>query len=356
MPSLLYIALYDQETAPGVHRKVQGFVEGAIEIGYSSESFIISPDGVKSYLAYLYKLLFAQQSIVVVRYLNRLGIFYLIAGLVLKYRGKKLYIDVPTPIVNLFHEIRLREQKRLVDWLDLVLICLQASLPFLSATKIIQYASEGRYFYFGARSRIIKIGNGINVNSIPARKKSPLWPANELNLIAVGTIAYWHGLDRLIKAINIIQDHHNTGYSINLKIVGDGPGRDKLEDLSAELGLTDNIRFLGMLHGDELFREYENIHLGVGSLGWFRSGVEEASPLKTREYLAVGMPTISATLDPDFDVQSDFYLMVSNDEDIESIVQLLIQLKRLELPSSQQCRTFALEHLNFVEKVRFILS
>ena len=354
--SVLYLAMYDANDAPGVHKKVTGFIEGVNDLDYSGKVQNIKPGGYGSYIKFVFALWSARSSAVVVRYLSRLGLAFFMAGIILRMRGIKLYIDIPTPIINLRREILSKNNRTATDWFDILLISLLGPIPFITADRIIQYSSEGKYFCIGVKNRTVKMGNGINVSKVPERIDTPQWPGNTLNLIAVGTIAYWHGLDRMIKAIKVINENKEFGYTVTLNIVGEGPGKADLELLVNESSIGDSIGFSGMLYGDDLYKQYRNIHFGVGSLGWFRSGVEEASPLKNREYLAAGIPVISATKDPDFIGDNKYYRLVSNDESIESIVQLLKQIRSYSIPTSKECRDYATTYLDFSVKITRILQ
>ncbi|KKQ27892.1 MAG: Glycosyltransferase [Candidatus Magasanikbacteria bacterium GW2011_GWC2_37_14] len=68
--------------------------------------------------------------------------------------------------------------------------------------------------------------------------------------------------------------------NIELRIVGDGPERNKLEKIVANLNLKDKILFTGWLNGNELNREYENANcflLTSKNEGWGLVIVEAAN-------------------------------------------------------------------------------
>ena len=52
--------------------------------------------------------------------------------------------------------------------------------------------------------------------------------------------------------------------------------------------------------------------VGIGTLGLHRKSMDEASPLKVREYLAVGLPVLYGYRDPDADDLQPFVLKVAN--------------------------------------------
>jgi len=353
--TLLYLALCSKVYAPGVFKKIEGFVKGARSAGYDASAFIIEPGGIAKYLRFLSAMAFANEDVVVIRYVNRIGLMIFLTSLVLRLRKRYLIIDVPTPMQNHFREVAKKERKRLVDLVDLCLIPLQGPLPFWPAGEIIQYAEESWWYSLGVRSRTVKTGNGVDVESIPLRDASPVWPSGALVLVAVGTVAFWHGWDKVIKTMAVLRDDPDVTFDIRFKIVGDGPDLVNLKKLAEELNLTHQVEFMGMLYGKELHAEYNDAHFGVGSLGWYRLGVNEASPLKSREYLAAGLPFIYATDDPDFNDKLAVALKVRSQEKSDDLYELLRKMGNTKLPLAQECRAFAEENLDFSSKVQAIL-
>ena len=62
---------------------------------------------------------------------------------------------------------------------------------------------------------------------------------------------YKYGVDTLIKAFAIFRNAC-WGHDVQLLIAGDGPDRDMLERLAADLGVADGVTFVGWLHHDQL--------------------------------------------------------------------------------------------------------
>ena len=77
-------------------------------------------------------------------------------------------------------------------------------------------------------------------------------------------------------------------------------------------------------------------HLGIGTLAAFRKGLKEATPLKTREYMARGFAAIIGYEDTDFENHSEFKkycLQVKPDEsliDFEVVVEFARNIFREE--------------------------
>jgi glycosyltransferase involved in cell wall biosynthesis len=348
--------LCSSTNSPGVAKKINGFVQGTNNIGIQSRYLLIDPGGLKKHFTYFFEIIGAKEDIVVTRYQGTMNIFLFIGGFILRIRNKKLFIDVPTPITNLLKEMSFKGKRNFIDYLNYLHILILGPFSFLFSTAVIQYADESKWFSIFARNKTIKMGNGIDVKSIPIRNSSPQLPCEEIILVGVGTVAIWHGYDRLIRAIKNLNDDIYFELNIIFNIIGEGPEIVNLKKLSHSLGLSNQVNFMGMLFNDELFSQYEKAHFGIGTLGWSRVGIKEASPLKIREYIATGISVISATKDPDFESNYPFYFRVSEQEETKSIEFLLKRINSIELPSPIECRLFAENNLDFNVKINQIFS
>ncbi len=110
------------------------------------------------------------------------------------------------------------------------------------------------------KQRLLRFGSGIsNSNAMASHIKSPSVvvencyndhvfsmgrSAPERDIVFAGRLVSDKGVDILLRAIHLLS---HEGISASLTIVGDGPERASLENLSAELGLTDHVQFLGRL-------------------------------------------------------------------------------------------------------------
>jgi hypothetical protein len=117
------------------------------------------------------------------------------------------------------------------------------------------------------------------------------------NLVFVGSRgAVWHGVDMIPAIASRLPDH-------SFDVVGYAPA-------DTGRGVPQNVH----LHGHLGKKGYEGIlrraDVAVSSLALFRIGLEEASPLKTREYLAYGLPVIMGYTDSDFPDPVPFILKV----------------------------------------------
>jgi glycosyltransferase involved in cell wall biosynthesis len=118
----------------------------------------------------------------------------------------------------------------------------------------------------------------------------------------------WHGLDKIYELATLLDRDE-------FYIVGPSP----LDGAP----LPANVKFCGTMAPDELSKFYAGMDVGISTLALFRKGMDEACPLKSREYLAHGLPVVGCYYDPDMENQ-DFYLRIPNNEDaVRSSVSLI---------------------------------
>lgn len=146
--------------------------------------------------------------------------------------------------------------------------------------------------YDTTKKPIVIISNGYTLKDMGRSVND----SDRVELIMVGTPNQsWHGVDKL----SIIAEHF-TDWKIHLV----GP---------MELSLPDNVVQHGILDKGALSRLYMNVNIGLGSLALHRKDMNEASPLKTREYANYGLPMIIGYQDTDLEGQP-FVLNIGNYE------------------------------------------
>ena len=354
--TLGYFALVDERKSPGVIKKINNTVFAAEENGLIAfdRIYLTNLSGVT---AFLRSLVMSNCDVIVIRFSDLVFPLVFFVMLVLRLRGKKVVVDVPTPRVTGLKEMDSMIRSPLKLALRKLISYASASWVLMPANLIIQYADEGRWFSIGLTKKTLKMGNGILLtDQIPLTKA--VWPSKALNLIAVAQLADWHGYDRILYALSELKKH-NLPCEITFTIVGNGEALSFLKNLSGELGL-DNVRFTGRLTGISLDKEFDNAHIGVASLGLYRVGLKESAVLKAREYLVRGLSVIGVGKDPDFVSKNSkkFRFNVPNNTEIDQIVDLLLKVISGEIiiPAPIACREFAEKNLNLKVKIKLLLS
>ena len=95
------------------------------------------------------------------------------------------------------------------------------------------------------RSLCLASGNGVDIEKFyPDSSLSP----KELYILAMGRLHVDKGFDILLKAFSIIKSEHKN---IKLFIAGDGSERERLTQLKEDLGLYEQVNFLGTVVGKQ---------------------------------------------------------------------------------------------------------
>ena len=356
MKTVGYYAICTENLSSGVQKKIGNFVSAANLRGYSAVQKLIS-GGRSSHLQLTKAVAFANEDIVVVRG-SSYGFFLLMSGLIiLRLRGKKVILDVATPMATVFHEIKASSNGVFNRFMKTVGWMLSGPWSFWAANKIVQYAPESSWFSFGSRKKTILIGNAVNVNAIPARKNLPNWPAQQLKLIGVAQLASWHGYDLVIRAMSEFRKTKDKKYDVKFTVIGVGQELSHLKTLAKTLLLEDCVIFTGNLQGDELYKKYDDAHLAISSLGLHRIGLTYSSVLKAREYCAIGIPFLATGIDPDFCPEIAFRYEIKSPENVGSIVEFFTYLQCVnQFPKPETIRKYAEENLDFGKKVKLILE
>lgn len=138
----------------------------------------------------------------------------------------------------------------------------------------------------------INICNGVDVDNLPIKTNN--YNAC-VNLLIVAKISYYHGIDRLISAINNYYTNGGTKKVI-LNVVGShGDGTiQKLKRMVRICNLEGKIVFHGYQNGSELDKIFNYCDLAFDFLGGHRKGLMcQTISLKMGEYIGRGIPFIT---------------------------------------------------------------
>ena len=126
----------------------------------------------------------------------------------------------------------------------------------------------------------------VSPNGIDYQWISEISPKNEeLDILYAGRLIEHKNVDVLIKAINIVKKEIPD---IKCGVIGDGPERERLERLSKDLGLENNVKFFGFLEKSEDVLAYMK-----SSKVFILPSTREGSPVTAVEANACGLPVIT---------------------------------------------------------------
>jgi glycosyltransferase involved in cell wall biosynthesis len=151
----------------------------------------------------------------------------------------------------------------------------------------------------------IVIGNGVDISAIKFYKSYT--KKITYNVVFIGSPNQkWHGLDKVLYLANYAPD-------INFHLIG--PSLEELKSINPNLENLKNITVYGYLEDTHAQQVIAKCDIGISSLARHRTKMNEASPLKSRQYLAQGLPIITGYKDTDEIIdQAPFVLNIGNYE------------------------------------------
>lgn len=242
--------------------------------------------------------------------------------------GKKIVIDVATPKKAQFLEIlKNNHTTSFRKGVSAAALYFIYPLAWAPANIIIQHSYDSSWFYVPVKKKTIITGNPspVNILDVSCDFSDKKYPADEINLIAVSHMKFWHGYDRLLQAVALHNRASNSriNVKVNIHFVGEGPEKRALELLARNLRINNHVHFHGLREYDFIRDLCRVAHIGVGALGGFRKGLHHGSAIKVREYIGSGLPVLLSTKDIDIERHDECVYYVANDESIFSIQEII---------------------------------
>ena len=200
----------------------------------------------------------------------------------------------------------------------------------------------------------LQLSNGIDFNEIPIKQKIND-TSNQIHLIGVAEIHYWHGYDRLLKGLANYYTTHPQ-YKVYFHIVGEFTAqreRDECIPVIEENHLQPYVILHGRQHGQNLDNIFEQCDLGIGSLGRHRSGITNIKTLKNREYAARGIPFIYSEIDEDFE-NMPYIMKIPADESPVDVQQVINFYNSTNLTPTKIRE--AIKHLSWKEQMKKVID
>ncbi len=195
------------------------------------------------------------------------------------------------------------------------------------------------------RSNIAIVPNG--VSDVFFNKKRPLDAHDPLRILYVGRLSVQKRAERLIEAVSLIK------MPVELALVGDGEDREKLEDMTKKLGLT-NVSFKGKRYGSKLICQYNKADAFA-----IASDIE-GMPLVVLEAMASGLPIVGSDVPGIRELVKGTGILVNEpypEKFAEAFTQLAqnpAELKKLSIQSMEKAKNYSWR--NLIEKLAMIYA
>lgn len=145
------------------------------------------------------------------------------------------------------------------------------------------------------RSKIIELPWGANVETFTPPATPPPGPPN---IVFMGSFRAWHGVSDFVRAARLLVER---GHDYRFTLIGDGPERATAEAMAAPY--AHRFTFTGAVPHERLPKLLAQAHLGVAPFNTAPHPALRAagffwSPLKIYEYMAAGLPVVTAAIPP----------------------------------------------------------
>ncbi|QIR38528.1 glycosyltransferase family 4 protein [Tolypothrix sp. PCC 7910] len=208
-------------------------------------------------------------------------------------------------------------------------------------------------------SKIHVIPGGVDIKRFQANlsredARSKLgWPDNRPILFTSRRLVHRVGVDKLLEAIATIKPRIPDVW---LAIAGRGHIQAALQQQATELGLENNVKFLGFIPDEDLPLAYQAADLTIMPSQSF-----EGFGLAVVESLACGTPVICTPVGGMPEILSSFSPdLITSSTAASAIAEKLEQalLQKLPIPSRETCHQYAATHFNWqkiAQQVREVL-
>ena len=231
-------------------------------------------------------------------------------------------------------------------------------LSHVDALITVSNELRGKVCNLGVPSeRVVVIPNGIDPDSFPPPEPLP----GRFRLIWVGRLTPEKGLAYLFQAMQRVLEALPQA---QLSLIGDGPLRQELEDQARQLGIEENVRFLGLKPHAEVAHLINQADLLV------LSSLQEGLPMVVLEAMVMARPVIATQVGGIPDVVVDDGAMSTgrlvapqDPEALSRAILDLLQHPQLAQEMGARGRSRVLEHYTWsgiaqqtIEVYRSVLS
>lgn len=225
------------------------------------------------------------------------------------------------------------------------------------ADAIVTFSGEKEIF----GQRTIRISNGVDFDALPLRVPVA-HAADEIHLIGVAEVHYWHGYDRLIHGLGEYYRDGNRKEKVHFHIVGgvadsemyDSPEAPGFDGYIRAYGIGEYVHFHGQQFGERLDTLFNQADFAIGSLARHRTCIDRIKTLKNREYAARGIPFIYSETDADFEAMP-YVLKAPADESPVDIARLIEFYKQVKAMPPAEIRRSIL-HLSWKEQMKQVVE
>ena len=182
-------------------------------------------------------------------------------------------------------------------------------------------------FYDVPMNNMSIIPNGVDLS----RYNSENTQSKEI--IFSGAMYDHRGIDILLNAVpNIIKKVPDA----KVILLGDGPEFEKLQEISIQKNISENVDFKGWVDREEIHKYLSQAEIGIGPLR-LTNVTKNALPIKVLEYMASSLPVIAMkkTLPDDVLINENNGYFIENEDELASKIIFLLENNEIRTKMGQ---------------------
>lgn len=204
------------------------------------------------------------------------------------------------------------------------------------------------------KEKIIRFSVGIKLENFKFRK-TILKKDNEVNLIHIGRLVEKKSPILLIKAFKIVFENYKERIKLKLIIIGDGPLKEEAMNLANELGVSQQVKFMGALKHEEIIKYLTNSQIYTQHCITAPDGDQEGLGMTFLEASAVGLPVVATNHDgiPDAVInnKTGFLVTEGDYEEMANKIIYLIENKDVVIEFGKNGRKYVEDNFNIHKQI-----
>ncbi len=177
---------------------------------------------------------------------------------------------------------------------------------------------------------IVTITNGFNHKKLDLPAFQYFKGSSLRILMICSKLQPWHGIERFFESV-VKWEVSDRQLNVKIDIVG-----EIFKNSFDHIKLPKHILFHGSKNENEIIELAKNANMGVSTLGLFLKNMDEACPLKSREYISMGLPFIYGYKDQDINSTIDLLgFNVPNDNSLLILENIMEWLHKIDTNRDQ---------------------
>lgn len=188
-----------------------------------------------------------------------------------------------------------------------------------------------------ADSEFLYIPNGVETERFAPIDR----PANpKIKILFIGRLIPRKGFDRVVRALPKVRELVNVPFEV--EVVGTGKYREELDVLGEQLGVSDLIRYVGMVPYDQLEKSYQYADIFV------LTSLSEGMPSVILEAMGCGLPVLASNVGGNNEIvhegENGFLITGDDIDDLAVKLARLVNDAQLRVAMGAKSRQYALEY------------